>query len=118
MLHTKIVLLIFFALLGINLISAAIRAEDWLKLGRQSITLQNFDMAVHYFSNEIRDNPKNVFAYLERAEAYRLKGEMIRSAEDKRKAYELDPDYIRKLTEVKRNQPTSRRFGQPRRYAY
>ncbi len=98
MLYTKIVLLLSFTLLGINLLMAALRAEDWLKLGRSSIARQNFDMAIHYFSNEIRDNPKNAFAYLERAEAYRLKGELVKSAEDKRKAYELDPNYTRSVT--------------------
>lgn len=98
MLYTKIVLLLSFMLLGINLLMAALRAEDWLKLGRSSIAKQNFDMAIHYFSNEIRDNPRNAFAYLERAEAYRLKGELVKSAEDKRKAYELDPDYVRRIS--------------------
>ncbi|MEQ9404568.1 MAG: hypothetical protein RIM99_13325 [Cyclobacteriaceae bacterium] len=97
MLYSKMVLLFFFVMLGINLLVAAIRGEDWLKLGRQSIALQNFDLAIHYFSNEIRDNPRNAFAYLERAKAYRLKGEIVKSAEDKQKAYQLDPDLIKRV---------------------
>ncbi len=106
-------------LLGINLLTAAIRAEDWLKLGRSSISRQNFDMAIHYFSNEIRDNPQNVFAYLERAEAYRLKGELVKSAEDKRKAYEIDPDYIKRVSRQNEKLSSEIRYsGFSRSYAH
>ncbi len=96
MLYKKLVTLLLFTLLGINL-HAEVDREDWLKRGRQSISLQNFDLAIFYFSNEIKDNPKNALAYMDRAGAYRRIGEIVKAAEDKKKAYELDPDLIKRI---------------------
>ncbi len=100
MIYGKVVCLLFAALLSFQGLAVHFD-EDWLRLGKQSIARQEFDLAVHYFSTEIRNNPQNALAYLARAEAYRLKGEMRMATEDKRRAYEIDPTHVEQLLRFK-----------------
>lgn len=97
MLLIRIVLLISLSVYAHVSFSSS---EDWLKLGRKSVAEQQFDLAIFFYSNELRENPRNIQAYMERSRAYKLQGDLIRSAEDMKKAYELDPAYTKSVKEL------------------
>lgn len=92
-----IVLLVAMVLLFINVAVAAFRSEDWLKLGKKALAMQNLSSAIHYLSKEILTHPRNVKAYLARARAYRLNGESEKALADESTAQKLMEKISKKL---------------------
>ncbi|MEP1093867.1 MAG: hypothetical protein ABJG78_02090 [Cyclobacteriaceae bacterium] len=111
-LHTEtIVLLVALILALINALVAALRAESWMKLGRSSMVSKNYSAAIHYFTNEINDDPKNAAAYLERAEAYQLSGDETKALEDKLTASELNAKSATRISKKKVDRIVTPRSG-------
>lgn len=113
MLYIQVVLLFISVTLGIGILFPVAQRKNWLKLGKAAIAQQNFELAIHYFSKELLENPENIYAYLERAKAYSLNGDLDKSNKDRRRAYELDPYLIFQITLAEKfedyhsNQPSS-----------
>ena len=92
------ILFILFCLSGVHAYS-----NDWIKDGHRSIAQQDFEMAIFYFSKAVEDDPNNIAAYLKRAEVYLLKGQFVKAADDRQKAYELDPDFVSRYYQLRRD---------------
>lgn len=78
-------------LITLSFISGSVyAANDWLDAGKDYLARQELDKAIFCYTKAIEENPVLVEAYLKRAELYQMKGEIRKSAEDKRKAYTID----------------------------
>lgn len=90
MLTKKILILLFASIVACTEILAS--PSDWIKSGNTAIATQNIDHAIFCYTQAIDNDPKDARAYLLRSKAYQLKGEFIKSAEDKKMAFQIDPD--------------------------
>ncbi|MFK7954419.1 MAG: tetratricopeptide repeat protein [Ekhidna sp.] len=79
--------------------------RDWIKSGQTAITSQNIEHAIFCYTQAIQNNSKNVAAYLLRAKAYRLNGDFIKAAEDKRAAFEIDASSAKQFLNNNRSLP-------------
>lgn len=92
--------LIFSVLLSLAVCSllasgtASADLADDVQMGQNALRYQQWDRAVHYFSNAIKQNPKFFPAYHARAIAYSKKGLYDKSIEDLKTAVHLNPDFI------------------------
>lgn len=100
MLKNKILLLLIF-LFSLHLGSYA--GMDWMKAAQESLSRQNIEAAIFYYSKAIEDKPTYTLAYLKRSTAYLLNGDALRSARDRRIAYELDPETLSNYLKVSKN---------------
>ncbi len=90
-LHTETLALIIALFLAlVNALVGALRAENWFKLGKKALAADNLTGAINYFTKEIMDNPKNVSAYLKRAEAFEQNGESDKAQEDREAAMAIN----------------------------
>lgn len=63
---------------------------------------RNAEMAVHFYSLAIEDNPKNTRLYLKRARAYIIANKDYEAINDYNKALELDPAFVKHYLNIQR----------------
>ena len=89
-----------FALSVISLKTLGNNNTDHINQGTSHLSELEIENAIHAFSEAIEKNHKIVDAYLHRAEAYLLNGDCEKAAEDYVKAFDLDPEYVRKKLNI------------------
>ena len=80
------------SLLAIGTASADLASN--FQMGQKALRYQQWDRALHYFSNAIKENPKFSPAYHARAIAYSKQGQYDKSIEDLKTAVHLNPDFV------------------------
>ena len=99
MLKFKVVLLLSV----ISLWGASSHAEDidpindkLLNQGMHQLSMRQFESAVFYLTEAIRENPKQTLAYVKRAKALLALDRYHEAMADYRKALEIDPEFVAK----------------------
>ncbi len=90
---------IYIALIGLSLLSLETfgnNNRDHINKGKSHLSELEIEHAIQAFSEAIEIKQNEVDAYLHRAKAYLINGECEKAAEDYNKAFDLDPDYVRK----------------------
>ena len=112
MLHFKNRVILICVFLSLSLTSPAFSFFDSIRLAKESIARQSFDLAIHYLTNEIRENPNNTEAYALRAKTYQLMGDLLNAAADKKRLYEIDPEYFISVSGLNRGDTSQIRTSQ------
>lgn len=81
----------------------AFTKNDWIKAAKTSMVNQEVDQAIFYYSQALADDPTLTIAYLDRSTAHLMNKDFEKAAEDKRKAYKLDPAFVKRYYELKKN---------------
>ncbi len=80
--------------------------DYWIRQGDRAYNQQNIEESIIHYTRAIDERPKNPIGYIKRARSYRASGYLLKSAEDMRKAIELDPQFTKSYLEVSRNRAT------------
>jgi tetratricopeptide (TPR) repeat protein len=94
---TSLILSVVLALAACSLLASGTASADFaddFQMGQNALRYQQWDRALHYFSNAIKGNPKFFPAYHARAIAYSRKGLYDKSIEDLKSTVQLNPDFI------------------------
>ncbi len=73
------------------------KAGDWIRLGNEALSAQDYPTAIMYFTNWIEEHPDDAYVIYMRSRTYLIDGQMIKSSEDLMLAYSLDPELVEQL---------------------
>lgn len=85
--------------------------NQWIDAGERALSRNEFEKAIRYFTMAIDKRPDYVEAYILRSKAYLHKGDIIKSSEDKKAAFDLDPDWVIDFYQLSNQQNRSSLFG-------
>ena len=97
---------IYITIIGLSIISLKTFGNnntDYIKQGKSHLSELDIENAIHAFSEAIEKKHNEVDAYLHRAKAYLISGNCEKAAEDYSRAYELDPEYVKKKLKIDSN---------------
>ena len=81
----------------------------WIKQGDIALSKKNVEESIILYSRAINDRPKHALGYIKRSKAYREFGQLVKSADDMRRAIEIDPQYTKSYLETSKNRSVIRR---------
>ncbi len=96
---------VFGLLMLVWLLSGTVDATDRERHEIQAdseMRSRNAEMAIHFYSLAIEDNPKNTRLYLKRARAYIMANKDYEAINDYNKALELDPAFVKQYLKIQR----------------
>ncbi|MEO9484300.1 MAG: hypothetical protein ABJG47_12665 [Ekhidna sp.] len=105
MLYKKIALHIIFVSLIFS--AQANTSNYWIKQGDIALSKQNIEESIILYSRAIQESPKHALGYIKRAKAYRASNQLVKSAEDMRRAVEIDPQFTKSFLKTRKNRPES-----------
>ena len=97
---------IYIAIIGLSIFSMETYGKvhtDYINQGKSHLSELDIENAIHAFSEAIEKKQTEVDAYLHRAKAYLIAGNCEKAAEDYSRAYELDPEYVKKKLNIDSN---------------
>jgi tetratricopeptide (TPR) repeat protein len=94
---TSLILTVVLSLVACSLLASGTALADFVEdfqRGQNALRFKQWDRALHYFNDAIKENPKFFPAYHARAIAYSKKGLYDKSIEDLKTSVQLNPDFI------------------------
>jgi tetratricopeptide (TPR) repeat protein len=82
------------------MVSGSVRAQDYLKLGKDALQQKSLDVAIEYLLKAQKTNTRNVDANYFLGEAYRLKGVRDSAEMFLQRAVDINDEYIPALTSL------------------
>jgi tetratricopeptide (TPR) repeat protein len=97
---------LYITIIGLTLLSLETFGNnntDFINQGKSHLSELDIENAIQAFSEAIEKKHNEVDAYLHRAEAYLIGGDCEKAAEDYARAFELDPQYVKKKLNIDSN---------------